>query len=272
MKKIFITLMMVLMGLGAGAQTNKRVAFYIDKPQYKKAATLNKIAGFASLMSSDKQTSIGIENKSYFPTVAQAIQSAGHNVYRLNVQQDSIVPATPPAGSYALYSTVGNLMSYTGSPCGLRADVTLEVRDLSTRKIVATYSFTPSTVGEVSELAAGVDMLAGKVTKKANSFLWNVLPIEGTVVQKGVEHDNGKTKEKECYIDLAEQYGVTKGMKLGVYEGTVDKKHRIGTLKISEVQGDELSVCSITKGAAKIEKLLENGVTVIVSTFNGDFE
>lgn len=231
------------------------------KSEYKKPNALSAVMG---LMGSSEKN-YGLEDKGLIPTMEEAIKAAPQRVYRLNVRSEK-VPANPEPNSVALKSEISNLMSWTGKESGASVDIALAVIDLNTGKVIDECKFSRREVCESNTATKGAALVASGVTMATADFLWNAVPVEGVILQKGVEQSNGKTKESQCYIDLAENYGLVKDMKLGVYEGEVTKKNLVGMLKIKEVMGEDISHCSITKGESKIEKLLKAGAKLIVST------
>ena len=70
------------------------------------------------------------------------------------------------------------------------------------------------------------------------------------------------------YIDLGADDGAYKGQQFDVLtvKTIAGKEARtlIGRLKIEEVEGDEISLCKVTKGSDKIKAALDEGENLMV--------
>lgn len=86
--------------------------------------------------------------------------------------------------------------------------------------------------------------------------------VEGSTVKKD--------KQKEVFIDLGTNFGATKGMTFAVFlVGNVaghETKKDIGRLRIIEVQGEEISLCKVTKGGRDIKSALDDGETLLITS------
>ena len=74
------------------------------------------------------------------------------------------------------------------------------------------------------------------------------------------------------YIDLGSPSGAYVGMHMKVYiVKTIagkEAKKEIGKLKISEILGDEISLCKVQKGGSDIKDALDAGEHVVVSSID----
>ena len=90
-------------------------------------------------------------------------------------------------------------------------------------------------------------------------------PFTAHILERGAEK---KDKQKEVYIDLGSAVGLHDGTHFNVYTiGTIGGKEtrkQIGRLKVSEVQGDEVSFCKVTSGAKEIKAALDAGQNLLV--------
>jgi len=266
MKKQILLLLLLLINMSVIAQDNHKVAYYHGTVEYKKPSALSTLGGLAMLAEEKTQT-LGLEDKSIVPTLVSAIEAAPSEVYRLVVRSEER-PSKTEEEAYTLNVVLSNVMTFTGKDNGARATIEMTLVDLCKNKTVATgktfgIRLAPSENMSKDEAVAS---LAEELNKEVRQFLWSYFPISGTIVQKGVEQNNGKVKEKQCYIDLAENYGAFEGMRLIAYIDNNGKLKEIGSLKIKEVAGEELSICTITKGNSKIEKALEQGEKLVVMT------
>ena len=66
--------------------------------------------------------------------------------------------------------------------------------------------------------------------------------------------------------------GAFKGMTFNVYTvlTVADKeaKKEIGRLKITEVMGDDISLCKVTKGGVEIKQNIDSGATLLITSTN----
>ncbi|RKU84148.1 hypothetical protein DW033_20470 [Parabacteroides sp. AF39-10AC] len=112
-----------------------------------------------------------------------------------------------------------------------------------------------TTIGNTEEEAIAN---ASKVLKnKAKSFAEGCFPLKGTILEVASEK---KGKAEEVYISLGETSGVKKGDIFDVFEQRViagrNSRKKIGELKVKAVEGDDISLCNVTKeGKVILEKI-----------------
>lgn len=103
------------------------------------------------------------------------------------------------------------------------------------------------------------------LTSKVADYYNHLFPLHASIIEKG---ESKKNKQKEVYIDLGEGDGVYKGQQFDVVTvKTIAEKEAstvIGRLKIEEIEGDEISLCKVTKGSDKIKTALDEGQTLLV--------
>ncbi|WP_287564857.1 hypothetical protein [Parabacteroides sp.] len=106
-----------------------------------------------------------------------------------------------------------------------------------------------------------------RLTSKVASFYNQMFPLRASIVEKG---EAKKNKQKEVYIDLGASDGVYKGLQFDVFlVKTIagkEAKTMIGRLKTEEVEGDEISLCKVTKGADKIKTALDEDQTLLITS------
>lgn len=133
--------------------------------------------------------------------------------------------------------------------------VSLEIIDVSngTVKAQETLSSEPSILvpgesdtGDTEEEA--LSNAAKVLAKRAKVFAENNFELYGVILEVSLEK---KGKAEEVYIDLGEAAGVKEKDVFEVFEtrtvaGRTSKK-KIGELKVKVVEGDDLSLCKVTK-------------------------
>lgn len=146
--------------------------------------------------------------------------------------------------------------------------VTLHVKDAQTDQIVASPTFNVSAEDlswiETREgaIANAFDRMAVKVMRYFNKQL----PLVANIVEGARDK---KDKQKEVYIDLGEATkGVVKGLHFGVYTSKVvagkEARKQVGKIKITETQGDELSLCKVQSGGKEIKAAIDAGANIVV--------
>ena len=260
-KKSLFIVMALVSATVANAQDNSRVPFYMGTISYKSPDALSTLTGiFAS-------KEVETEDKTAIPALEEAIKSAPSKVYRLNVRPEE-APASTTEEAYRLDALLFRVMSgsansnYTAS-----TKCKLTLTNLKTGKVVKEKSFYMGRAGlQYTSVAQCIADVAIGVDAATEAFLLNFFPVTGTIIQKGVEQDNGKVKDNQCYIDIAENMIAYVGMTLVAYTNDNGKENEIGKIKVKEVEGEDVSMCTITSGKSKIEKAIEAGQTVYVKT------
>lgn len=104
-----------------------------------------------------------------------------------------------------------------------------------------------------------------RFTSKVADYYNQLFPLYASIIEKG---ESKKDKQKEVYIDLGAGDGVYKGQQFDVFtvKTIAGKEARtiIGRLKIEEVDGDEISLCKVTKGSDKIKTALDEGQNLMI--------
>ena len=121
------------------------------------------------------------------------------------------------------------------------------------------YYFT----SEAAAIESALNSMQGKIVDYYN----NLFPLTAQIVDKGKEN---KDKINEVYIDLGSEAGVHKGLhfNVSVMGETAGRatEHKIGKIKIQEVQGPEISLCKVEKGKKEIKQALDEGVPLIIKS------
>lgn len=159
-------------------------------------------------------------------------------------------------------------------------NVSLNIIDVSTGTISNTKSISSenstllggfaegSSFGDTEEEAIANACLLLK--KRAKAFAEENFSLKGIILEVASEK---KGKAEEVYIGLGELNGVKKGDIFEVFEKKIiverETLKKIGELKVKAVEGDEISLCDVTKeGKVILEKIqgLEDGKFLIVES------
>ncbi len=257
MKKIISILALTACLMGAKAQNvPQTVRLQVEDLEYKKPSAgviaLNILAAVAD------PSTIHTADESLLPQIRAAVRAATSDKPWLSIHE-----GTDGEADYRLTGIIKTAETGSGNPTSCLMVVQARLVDLKTGKDVATkickgYDFT---YGFRDNGAIKVDA-AADLTKSVSKFLFEALPITGTVLERGVEQASGKMKMSQCYVDMGSLHGLLPDMKLYI----VDNGKYKGELKVVEVMGDDLCSCKIVKGASYISKSLEKGETVAVTT------
>lgn len=118
--------------------------------------------------------------------------------------------------------------------------------------------------GAESETSA-INIALKKVSRAVANYFNASFPLTANIVERGTEK---KDKTKEVYIDLGSYIGAYKGMHFSVYViGSVagrETRSRIGKLKVTDVLGDDISLCKVQSGGKDIKKAIDDAKTLLV--------
>lgn len=142
----------------------------------------------------------------------------------------------------------------------------LKVEDGS---VVGTKNFTHSDIatgsGSTPELA--INDTYSYCVNDMEELVQEFFPLKGTIVEMAEAKGD---KVKSCYISLGTAVGVLKGQTLDAFAvKTVAGRAietKIGSLTISEVVAEDLSLCKVTTGAKEIMAASKDGMEIVVKT------
>lgn len=108
---------------------------------------------------------------------------------------------------------------------------------------------------EGAAIEGAPNLMQGKIVKHYN----NLFPLTAQIVEKASEK---KDKMNEVYIDLGSDNVIFKGLYFtGEVAGRVTE-HKIGKIKVEEVQGADISLCKVDKGKKEINEAMDSGQTL----------
>lgn len=247
---------------------------YIGEVHYEHAektqSSLNKVG---SAMLDVLQGSTVKQLSDYVPAVGESMKRGTMNVPRLIVKEVGD-PQQVQEGDLLLtgaVTSIGTINSLKDKsvPTDNKAfvELTVTLKDLAHNEIIGTRHFkrqVSATTLEPSaekELPVAISALAADV----HGFLRSMFPIYGEILEKGLEKKN---KLKQVYINLGENFGLCEGQHFTVYKmGMVsgrETKSETGRVKVVEVQGEDISLCKVSKGGDAIKAALENGTKLIL--------
>jgi len=102
-------------------------------------------------------------------------------------------------------------------------------------------------------------------------YLMEVFPVGVEVLDKGAEKENGKLSS--IYIAMGSDQGAQKDWELYVVKESEmverGKQPSIGRIRISEVQGENISLCRVKNGADAIQEAIDKGEKLVAVTNAG---
>ena len=147
--------------------------------------------------------------------------------------------------------------------------VTLHFKDAHTDEVL----FSPSFSVNASDLS-WVESASGAVSNAINNLPWRItnylnakLPLSANIIEGARDK---KDKQKEVYIDLGAAEGGFKGLHFDVFTvKTVagrEAKKKIGRLKVTDVEGDDISLCKVQSGGRDIKSAIDAGEQLLIIT------
>lgn len=150
--------------------------------------------------------------------------------------------------------------------------VTLHVKSVQSNKIVCSPAFNISDYDcdWIESREGAINNALSSLARRVTKYFNRTLPLQANIVEGAREK---KDKQKEVYIDLGESTkGICQGLHFGVYTtktvaGKLAKK-LVGKIKITEVQGDDVSLCKVQSGGKEIKAAIDAGEPIIVTSID----
>ena len=119
-------------------------------------------------------------------------------------------------------------------------------------------------------MAALRDAALNNLWVDAASSLRRAYPLRGHMLEKGFEKGK-KQKLKEFYIDLGSQDRLFRNSTVDVYTvkriaGRIARQY-IGSGQVLDVQGDDISICKVTRNGDLIKNAWDNGAEIAISVY-----
>ena len=138
--------------------------------------------------------------------------------------------------------------------------LTINLKDPATGTIINSQVFDVNRTGWSwynSSDTAIKEALEG-LRKKVEKYYNTAYPYTANILERGVEK---KDKQKELYIDLGAIHGLKEGTHFTVYIlgsiGGKETRKQIGRLKVTSIEGDEVSLCKVSSGGKDIKAALD---------------
>lgn len=162
--------------------------------------------------------------------------------------------------------------TYTRTYYKANVGVTLHVKNAQTNNIVSspTFNISDYDCSWIETREGAINSALSSLARKITNYFNRTLPLQANIVEGAREK---KDKQKEVYIDLGNTTkGICQGLHFGVYTtktvaGKVAKK-LVGKIKITEVQGEDLSLCKVQSGGKEIKAAIDAGEPILVTSLD----
>lgn len=286
--KIAALLLVLLLPLAIFAQSDRNTVFKVAVGEMEYTPKQGKETVGSVLGTISKAVFLGTvttQRDNYAGSVRASVLSGFGKVRRFHAIEGQFKDGEIQEGTHAFYATgtINNISTTTElftpidkslKPYNVfkaQIEVTVHVKDVHDGHIVDTHTFYVNNNDlswvktEDKAMNEALIILSSKVARHYNTLY----PLTASIVEPG---DVKKDKQKNVYIDLGRKDGAVEGMKMTVYAiktiAGKDAHKELGTVKIEEVMGDEVSMCKVKSGAKDIKKALEDGLRVIVTSSN----
>lgn len=284
--KAFIVALALLSFLSATAQKELNTVYRIGvgeliyTPPTEGSKTTSVIKDVAEVLLSGQTTK---QQPQYAEAVRASLMNGLSKVILFRpsdgiVSQTDISDGTP---SFFIDGTIANISivsrsetkkdskgnKYTDTSYRSNVSVTVNLKDPADGSVVDSRTFTISD-SDLYWMTSGEKAMTNaleRLTSKVADYYNHLFPLRASIIERG---ESKKDKQKEVYIDLGASDGVYKGQQFDVFtvKTIAGKEARtiIGRLKIEEVDGDEISLCKVTKGSDKIKTALDEGQNLMI--------
>jgi len=153
----------------------------------------------------------------------------------------------------------------------------LTLTDAATKQEIASTKLDSKDYGDYyirDVTAAENNVINQGVAYATYKFLLAQYPLVVEVLDKGYEKESGKLKS--IYIGMGQKENTQKNWELLIVKASdlvnngQGKQQRIGRVRVSEVQGDDVSICRIKSGEDEIKAAIEKGEKLVAITNAGD--
>lgn len=147
--------------------------------------------------------------------------------------------------------------------------VTLHFKDAHTDQVLFSPAFnvTASDLSWVETAEGALNNALGSLASQITRYLNLQLPLAANIVEGARER---KDKQKEVYIDLGAAEGGFKGLHFDVFTiRTIagrEARKKIGRLKVTDVEGDDISLCKVQSGGRDIKAAIDAGEQLLIIT------
>lgn len=219
----------------------------------------------------------------YADAVRAAITTGVGRVRRFSVVEGEFVPGEVADAEIAYYvdGTIGTISTTqkTITPEDKKkkpydvfkgeVSATLHLKDVHTDAVIATetFSVSGSDCSWIETAEGALNDAVSYLSRRITNYFNNCFPLRAHIVEQG---EVKKEKLKGVFLDIGSAAGAFKEQHYDVYVVRLiagkEAKHKIGRLRITEVMGDDISQCKVTKGGEEIKAALDDNLMLIASS------
>lgn len=161
-----------------------------------------------------------------------------------------------------------------------KLSISLKLIDVSTGQVVTAQTIEPKGGSMLAQLAgvapataeAAIAKAIADIGPKIDDFVAKNFPVNFSIVE--IQEKNSKGNATIVLISGGSDFGLKKGQKLKVVEvidlevngKTIQRKKEIGEIKITKVEDENFSVCSVGSGGMDISAKFEAKARILVIT------
>lgn len=284
--KILIVSLILLSSLTATAQKERNTIYRIGvgeliyTPPTEGSKTTAVLKDVAEVLLSGQTTK---QQPQYAEAVRACLMNGLSKVTLFRPSDGIVLQSDLPDGtpSFFVDGTIANISivsrsettkdskgnKHTDTSYRSNVSVTVNLKDPADGSVVDSRTFTISD-SDLYWMTSGEKAMTNALehlTSKVADYYNRMFPLYASIIEKG---ESKKNKQKDVYIDLGAGDGVYKGQQFDVFtvKTIAGKEARtvIGRLKIEEIEGDEISLCKVTKGSEKIKAALDERKNLMV--------
>lgn len=282
MKKLFLIITLAFgVFLSSGAQnTNEIFSLSISPLSYTEPQRNNSIGSVLGTLAeaASGQTS-NKRHPEVVPYIEAVVKTAFSDVRRLSpVEGDALFSLSGEVVDVTTWTksrttetkdSKGKVVKNVHTDYYASATVSLTLQDVATGQ-TWTHKFTGGGCeyhykSEGGAIEAALNLMQGKIVRYYN----NLFPLTARIVEKASEK---KDKLNEVYIDLGSDNCIFKGLhfNVSIVGETAGRstEHRIGKIKVEEVQGPDISLCKVEKGKKEIKEAMDNNQTLAITSID----
>jgi hypothetical protein len=209
----------------------------------------------------------------YADDVRAAVVKGLSDVRRLRVIDADVATDFYIDGTITNITTTSKLITptdtkkspYTGYKAQIRVTINLKNCNDGTVENSQSFSITESNMYSwLTTKETAISEALSTLADDIDTYYEHLFPLSAQMEEVG---DAKKDKQKELYINIGSSLGVYKNEEFYAYTvsqiGTKEARKEVGRVKVTEVMGDEISLCKVTKGGDKIKAAIDANTPLV---------
>ena len=284
---MMLCLLALLIATGAEAQEVRNVVYTtgINELQYAKKdtkPTTGEVIGevLSAIVTGETSQDMG----QYVPAVQAAVVKGISQARRIKAIEGQLTPEEKEQpNTWYVDGTIASISSTSKVDTWEDKDkkkhsktvykglvsVTLHFKNAHSDEVMFSPSFniTSSDLSWVESAAGAINNAINSLSGRITRYLNVNLPLSANIIEGARDK---KDKQKEVYIDLGAAEGAFKGLHFEVFTvRTVagrEARKKIGRLKVTDVEGDDISLCKVQSGGRDIKSAIDAGEQLLIIT------